>query len=86
MPNIAVLCRVASRVARETKSYIYPLSALCGGFAVRARHCDLCVSPNIRGFINQMIGYIKAISPCVKSASARLFLDLHTVYRVGAEW
>ena len=26
-----------------------------------------------------MIGYIKAISPCVKSASAKLFLDLHTV-------
>ena len=27
----------------------------------------------------QMIGCIKAISPCVKSASAKLFLDLHTV-------
>ena len=26
-----------------------------------------------------MIGFIKAISPCVKSASAKLFLDLHTV-------
>ena len=26
-----------------------------------------------------MIGCIKAISPCVKSASAKLFLDLHTV-------
>jgi len=32
-----------------------------------------------------MIGCIKAISPCVKSASAELFLNLHTV-RVGAEW
>eukprot|EP00964_Phaeocystis_antarctica_P097771 scaffold63842_cov36-Phaeocystis_antarctica.AAC.1 len=27
----------------------------------------------------QMVGCIKAISPCVKSASAKLFLDLHTV-------
>ena len=27
----------------------------------------------------QMICCIKAISPCVKSASAKLFLDLHTV-------
>ena len=26
-----------------------------------------------------MVGDIKAISPCVKSASAKLFLDLHTV-------
>ena len=29
---------------------------------------------------HQMVGCIKAISPCVKSASAKLFLlDLHTV-------
>eukprot|EP00964_Phaeocystis_antarctica_P135624 scaffold99969_cov52-Phaeocystis_antarctica.AAC.1 len=27
-----------------------------------------------------MIRCIKAISPCVKSASPKLFLDLHTVY------
>ena len=26
-----------------------------------------------------MVGGTKAISPCVKSASAKLFLDLHTV-------
>ena len=26
-----------------------------------------------------MVGDIKTISPCVKSASAKLFLDLHTV-------
>ena len=26
-----------------------------------------------------MVGGIKAISPCVKSASAKLFLDVHTV-------
>jgi hypothetical protein len=36
-------------------------------------------------FTQQMIGCIKAISPCLKSTSAKLFLDLHTV-RVGAEW
>ena len=36
-------------------------------------------------FTQQMIGCIKAISPCFKSTSAKLFLDLHTV-RVGAEW
>ena len=32
-----------------------------------------------------MIGYIKAISPCVKSASAKLFLDLHTVLAPSGE-
>ena len=31
-----------------------------------------------------MIGCIKAISPCVKSASAKLFLDLHTVLAPSA--
>ena len=33
----------------------------------------------------QMIGCIKAISPCVKSASAKLFLDLHTVLAPSGE-
>ena len=33
-----------------------------------------------------MIGGFKVISPCLKSASAKLYLDLHTVIRVGAEW
>eukprot|EP00964_Phaeocystis_antarctica_P018390 scaffold10160_cov54-Phaeocystis_antarctica.AAC.1 len=33
----------------------------------------------------QMIGCIKAISPCVKSASAKLFLDLHTVSAPSGE-
>ena len=33
----------------------------------------------------QMIGCIKAISPCVKSASAKLFLDLHTVLALSGE-
>ena len=32
-----------------------------------------------------MIGCIKAISPCVKSASANLFLDLHTVLAPSGE-
>ena len=32
-----------------------------------------------------MIGDIKAISPCVKSASAKLFLDLHTVSAPSGE-
>ena len=32
-----------------------------------------------------MIGCIKAISPCVKSASAKLFLDLHTVLAPSGE-
>jgi hypothetical protein len=32
-----------------------------------------------------MIGCIKAISPCVKSASAKLFLDLHTVSAPSGE-
>ena len=32
-----------------------------------------------------MIGRIKAISPCVKSASAKLFLDLHTVLAPSGE-
>ena len=32
-----------------------------------------------------MIGFIKAISPCVKSASAKLFLDLHTVLAPSGE-
>ena len=42
-----------------------------GGFFGRRR-----LSPHLT---QQMIGCIKAISPCVKSASAKLFLDLHTV-------
>ena len=33
----------------------------------------------------QMVGDIKAISPCVKSASAKLFLDLHTVSAPSGE-
>ena len=33
----------------------------------------------------QMVGCIKAISPCVKSASAKLFLDLHTVLAPSGE-
>jgi hypothetical protein len=33
----------------------------------------------------QMIGCIKAISPCVKSASAELFPDLHTVSAPSGE-
>ena len=33
----------------------------------------------------QMIGCIKAISPCVKTASAKLFLDLHTVLAPSGE-
>ena len=33
----------------------------------------------------QMIGCIKAISPCVKSASAELFLGLHTVLAPSGE-
>ena len=33
----------------------------------------------------QMIGCIKAISPCVKSASAKLFLDLYTVLAPSGE-
>eukprot|EP00964_Phaeocystis_antarctica_P092459 scaffold59469_cov77-Phaeocystis_antarctica.AAC.1 len=32
-----------------------------------------------------MIGCIKVISPCVKSASAKLFLDLHTVLAPSGE-
>eukprot|EP00964_Phaeocystis_antarctica_P108721 scaffold73263_cov65-Phaeocystis_antarctica.AAC.4 len=32
-----------------------------------------------------MIGCIKATSPCVKSASAKLFLDLHTVWAPSGE-
>ena len=32
-----------------------------------------------------MIGCIKAISPCVKSASPKLFLDLHTVLAPSGE-
>ena len=32
-----------------------------------------------------MVGDIKAISPCVKSASAKLFLDLHTVLAPSGE-
>ena len=32
-----------------------------------------------------MIGCIKAISPCVKSASAKLFLGLHTVLAPSGE-
>ena len=32
-----------------------------------------------------MVGDIKAISPCVKSASAKLFLDLHTVVALSGE-
>ena len=32
-----------------------------------------------------MVGGIKAISPCVKSASAKLFLDLHTVSAPSGE-
>ena len=32
-----------------------------------------------------MVGGIKAISPCVKSASAKLFLDLHTVLAPSGE-
>jgi len=32
-----------------------------------------------------MIGCITAISPCVKSASAKLFLDLHTVSDSSAD-
>ena len=32
-----------------------------------------------------MIGCIKAISPCVKSVSAKLFLDLHTVLAPSGE-
>ena len=33
----------------------------------------------------QMVGCIKATSPCVKSASAKLFLDLHTVLAPSGE-
>ena len=33
----------------------------------------------------QMVGSIKAISPCVKSPSAKLFLDLHTVSAPSGE-
>ena len=33
----------------------------------------------------QMIGCITAISPCVKSASAKLFLDLHTMSAPSGE-
>ena len=33
----------------------------------------------------QMVGGIKAISPCVKSASEKLFLDLHTVLAPSGE-
>ena len=32
-----------------------------------------------------MVGCIKAISPCVKSASAKLFLDLHTMSAPSGE-
>ena len=32
-----------------------------------------------------MVGCIKAISPCVKSASAKLFLELHTVLAPSGE-
>ena len=32
-----------------------------------------------------MVGDIKAIRPCVKSASAKLFLDLHTVSAPSGE-
>jgi len=32
-----------------------------------------------------MIGCIKATSPCVKSASAKLFLDLHTMSAPSGE-
>ena len=32
-----------------------------------------------------MVGCIKAISPCVKSASPKLFLDLHTVLAPSGE-
>ena len=32
-----------------------------------------------------MVGGTKAISPCVKSASAKLFLDLHTVLAPSGE-
>ena len=32
-----------------------------------------------------MVGDIKAISPCVKSASAKLFLDLHTMSAPSGE-
>ena len=32
-----------------------------------------------------MIGCIKATSPCVKSASAKLFLDVHTVLALSGE-
>ena len=34
---------------------------------------------------HQMVGGIKAISPCAKSASAKLFLDLHTVLAPSGE-
>ena len=33
----------------------------------------------------QMVGCIKVISPCVKSASAKLFLDLHTMLAPSGE-
>ena len=32
-----------------------------------------------------MVGGTKAISPCVKSASSKLFLDLHTVAALSGE-
>ena len=32
-----------------------------------------------------MVGCIKAISPCLKSASAKLFLGLHTVLAPSGE-
>ena len=32
-----------------------------------------------------MVGCVKVISPCVKSASAKLFLDLHTVLAPSGE-
>ena len=41
---------------------------------------DAIIPPDVRNALTQqMIGCIKAISPCVKSASAKLFLDVHTV-------
>ena len=34
---------------------------------------------------HQMVGCIKAISPCVKNASPKLFLDLHTMSAPSGE-
>ena len=47
---------------------------------------DAIIPPDVRNALTQqMIGCIKAISPCVKSASPKLFLDLHTMSAPSGE-